>query len=65
VLVAAFGVLFVRSAMNVAAEPYTLARSGLAARDAARRSGKYVSAEAVLAGLDKTLARTRKAAARK
>ena len=38
---------------------------GLAARDEARRSGKYVSAEAVLAGLDKTLARTRKAAARK
>lgn len=38
---------------------------GLAARDEARRSGKYVSAEAVLAGLDKTLAHTRKAAARK
>ncbi len=36
---------------------------GLAARDDARRTGKYVSAEAVLAGLDKTLAR--KAAARK
>ncbi len=35
---------------------------GLAARDEARLSGKYVSAEAVLAGLDKTLARTRKAA---
>ena len=30
VLVAVFGVLFVRSARNVAAEPYTLARSGLA-----------------------------------
>lgn len=38
---------------------------GLAARDDARRSGKYISAETVLAGLDKTLARTRKAAARK
>ena len=38
---------------------------GLAARDEARQSGKYVSAAAVLAGLDKTLARTRKAAARK
>jgi hypothetical protein len=38
---------------------------GLAARDEARRAGKYVTAEAVLAGLDKTLARTRKAAARK
>ncbi len=30
---------------------------GLTARDDARRTGKYVSAEAVLAGLDKTLAR--------
>ena len=38
---------------------------GLAARDAARRTGKYVSAEAVLAGLDKTLAHARKATARK
>ncbi|MCR4302627.1 MAG: prevent-host-death protein [Gallionella sp.] len=38
---------------------------GLAARDEARRTGKYVSAEEVLAGLDKTLARPRKAAARK
>jgi predicted transcriptional regulator len=38
---------------------------GLAARDEARRTGKYVSAQEVLAGLDKTLARTRKAAARK
>lgn len=38
---------------------------GLAARDEARRTGKYVSADAVLAGLDKTLARSRKAAARK
>lgn len=36
---------------------------GLAARDDARRTGKYVTAEAVLVGLDKTLAR--KAAARK
>ena len=33
---------------------------GLAARDEARRTGKYVSAEDVLAGLDKTLARSRK-----
>ena len=38
---------------------------GLTARDEAHRSGKYVSAEAVLAGLDKTLARARKAAGRK
>ncbi len=38
---------------------------GLAARDEARRTGKYVSADAVLAGLDKTLARSRKVAARK
>lgn len=38
---------------------------GLAARDEARRTGKYVSADDVLAGLDKTLARTRKATARK
>lgn len=38
---------------------------GLAARNDARRTGKYVTAEAVLAGLDKTLVRTRKAAARK
>lgn len=38
---------------------------GLAARDEARQTGKYVSAEEVLAGLDKTLARSRKAAARK
>lgn len=38
---------------------------GLAARDESRRSGKYISAEAVLAGLDKTLARARKAAVRK
>jgi predicted transcriptional regulator len=38
---------------------------GLAARDEARRTGKYVSAEDVLASLDKTLARSRKAAARK
>ena len=33
---------------------------GLAARDDARRTGKYVSADEVLAGLDKTLARSRK-----
>jgi len=38
---------------------------GLAARDEARRTGKYVSADEVLAGLDNTLARSRKAAARK
>jgi len=38
---------------------------GLAARDAARRTGKYVSAQEVLAGLDKTLARPRKVASRK
>jgi hypothetical protein len=38
---------------------------GLASRDEARRTGKYVTAETVLAGLDKTLARTRKAATRK
>jgi predicted transcriptional regulator len=38
---------------------------GLAARDEARRTGKYVSADEVLAGLDKTLARTRKTSARK
>ena len=35
---------------------------GLAARDEARRTGKYVSANEVLTGLDKTLARSRKAA---
>ena len=38
---------------------------GLAARDEARRTGKYVSADEVLAGLDKTLARSRKKAASK
>ena len=38
---------------------------GLAARDEARGTGKYVSADEVLAGLDKTLARARKAAGRK
>ena len=38
---------------------------GLAARDEARREGKYTSVDQVLAGLDKTLARARKAAARK
>lgn len=35
------------------------------AQDEARRSGQYVSVDEVLAGLDRTLARTRKAAARK
>ena len=38
---------------------------GLAARDEARLTGQYVSADVVLAGLDKTLARSRKTAARK
>lgn len=38
---------------------------GLAARDEARRLGRYVSADEVLAGLDKTLVRSRQAAARK
>lgn len=38
---------------------------GLVARDEARREGKYVSADEVLARLDKTLARARKVAARK
>lgn len=38
---------------------------GLAARDEARRTGIYISADEVLAGLDKTLARSRKAAVRK
>lgn len=38
---------------------------GLAARDEARRAGKYVSADEVLAGLDKTLARSHKAVVRK
>ena len=33
---------------------------GLAARNEARRTGKYVSADEVLAGLDKTLATARK-----
>lgn len=38
---------------------------GLMARDEARRTGKYVSADDVLAGLDKTLARSSKTAASK
>ena len=38
---------------------------GLAARNEARRTGKYVSADQVLAGLDKTLMRSRKAGTRK
>jgi hypothetical protein len=38
---------------------------GLAARDEARKTGKYISADDVLAGLDKTLAHARKAVARK
>lgn len=33
---------------------------GLAARDDAQRTGQYVSADEVLAGLDKTLVRSRK-----
>ena len=38
---------------------------GLAARDEARQTGNYVSADEVLAGLDKTLTRSRKATASK
>lgn len=38
---------------------------GLAARDEAPRAGQHVSVDEVLAGLDRTLARTRKAAVRK
>jgi predicted transcriptional regulator len=38
---------------------------GLAARDDARRTGKYVSADEMLARLDKTLAQSRKVTARK
>lgn len=38
---------------------------GLAAREEARRTGEYVSADEVLAGLDRTLAQSRKAPARK
>ncbi len=38
---------------------------GLAARDEARRTGHYVSTNEVLAGLDKTLAHSRKTAASK
>lgn len=38
---------------------------GLAARDEARRTGKYVSADEMLAGLDKTLARSCKKAVSK
>lgn len=38
---------------------------GLAARDEARRTGIYLSADEVLAGLDKTLARSRKTVVRK
>jgi len=38
---------------------------GLAARDEARQAGKYLSTDEVLAGLDKTLARSRKAATHK
>ena len=37
---------------------------GLAARDEARQTGKYVSAEEVLAGLDKSLTRSLKTASR-
>jgi predicted transcriptional regulator len=36
---------------------------GLAARDEARRTGNYVSADEVLEGLDKTLAHSRKTTA--
>jgi predicted transcriptional regulator len=38
---------------------------GLAARDEARQTGKYVSAEEMLSKLDKILARSRKATASK
>ena len=38
---------------------------GLAARDEARSTGNYVSVEVLLAGLDKSLAKARKAASRK
>ena len=38
---------------------------GLAARDEARQTGNYVSVEEVLAGLDKTLARSRNTTAGK
>ena len=38
---------------------------GLAARDEACHSGQYVSVDVVLAGLDRTLARSRRATARK
>jgi len=38
---------------------------GLAARGEARKTGKYVSADDVLAGLDKTLANARKTTGRK
>jgi len=38
---------------------------GLAARDEARQTGIYVSAEEMLAGLDKTLAKSGKALSRK
>ena len=37
---------------------------GLAARDEARQTGKFVSAEEVLAGLDKSLARSLKTVSR-
>ena len=37
---------------------------GLVAQNEARRTGKYVSADEVLAGLDKTLATARKTATR-
>jgi hypothetical protein len=38
---------------------------GLAARDEARQAGQYLSIDEVLAGLDKTLTRSRKAATHK
>ena len=38
---------------------------GLAARDEARQTGKYVSAVQMLAGLDKTLAKSSKSLSRK
>ncbi len=38
---------------------------GLAARDEARQTGKYISAEEMLAGLDKALTKSGKALSRK
>lgn len=60
---------FVREAVQLNIQRRTIQQRfiarGLAARDEVRHSGQYVSVDKVLAGLDRTLARTRKAAARK